>query len=59
MAKGGLGSWPVAAAPMKGAAPMVYENPGMFGLVAGPTDFLMGNLIDLIGKNFLEPYEEV
>jgi hypothetical protein len=30
----------------------------MFGLVPGATDFLIGNLIDLIGKSFLEPYEE-
>jgi hypothetical protein len=31
----------------------------MFGLVPGATDFLMGNLMDLIGNIFFDPYEDV
>jgi hypothetical protein len=59
MARGGLGSYDYCDAARKGAAPTVWEKTGaMFGLVPGPTDFLIGNLIDLIGNIFLEPWEE-
>jgi hypothetical protein len=56
IARGGFGSCDCCDATRKGAAPTVYEKPGlMLGLVPGATDFLIGNLIDLIGNSFLDP----
>ena len=57
IARGGFGSCDCCyCATRKGAAPTVCEKPGlMLGLVPGATDFLMGNLIDLIGNSFLDP----
>ena len=59
IARGGLGSWDYCYEVKKGAAPTVWENPGViFGLVPGATDFLIGNLMDLIGNIFLDPSDE-
>lgn len=56
IARGGFGSWDCCYATRKGAAPAVCEKPGLiFGFVPGATDFLIGNLIDLIGNSFLDP----